>query len=256
MTFIFPRGYLSGLTLSTAGSSSTFGVTAGQASDSTNAAILNFASALAKTTGTWVVGTGNGALDTGSIATSTWYHAYLIQRPDTGVVDVLISLSVSAPTLPANYTLFRRIGSMKTDGSAHWIKFVQLGDEFLWDVYINDVNAATGTTAIVARTLTVPTGFQVSALVSIGSALGASGDGRFFVFSPDVNSAGAIANGSSVSNLIVGSLVFSAPSSVQSFYPMSVRTNAAAQIKTSAVMADSSMYINTTGWVDHRGKDQ
>ena len=129
-TVILP-GYISGLQLSTAGSSSTFGIAVGTASNTTALSYMALSSAYTKTTSSWTVGTGNGALDTGTIANNTWYHAFLIQRTDTGVVDVLVSLSPTSPTLPASYTLFRRIGSMKTDGSAHWTKFVQNGDEFL-----------------------------------------------------------------------------------------------------------------------------
>src|SRR5581483_6632569 len=87
------QNYLTGLTLSTAGSSATFSVAAGEAMDSTNVALMILAASISKTTSSWAVGSGNGGLDTGAIATSTWYHVWLIQRPDTGVVDVLISTS-------------------------------------------------------------------------------------------------------------------------------------------------------------------
>jgi hypothetical protein len=69
------------------------------------------------------------------------YHAYLIKRPDTGVVDVLTSVSATAPTLPTNYMLFRRVGSMKTNGSFQWIKFIQQGNVFYWDSPTLDVTA-------------------------------------------------------------------------------------------------------------------
>jgi hypothetical protein len=73
-----PRSYLSGLTLSAAGGTGTFGVAAGQAADSTNAAILNLGSAMSKTTAAWAAGTGNGSLDTGAISASAWYAVFLI----------------------------------------------------------------------------------------------------------------------------------------------------------------------------------
>jgi hypothetical protein len=37
-----------------------------------------------------------GALDTGTIPNNTWYHAWVIQHFDTGIVDVLISASATA----------------------------------------------------------------------------------------------------------------------------------------------------------------
>src|SRR5438045_2280633 len=112
-------GVLYGCTLSAAGATATFGIAAGTASG------MVLASAYTKTTAAWAVGTALGALDTGAIANNTWYHAFLIERTDTGVVDVLISLSPTAPTMPASYTIKRRIGSMKTDGSAQWKAFSQ-----------------------------------------------------------------------------------------------------------------------------------
>lgn len=96
------RSYLAGLTLSAAGSSSSFGIAVGVAADSANAVMLSLATAYTKTTGAWAVGTGNGSLDIGTIANNLFYFPYLIRRPDTGVVDVLTSL---APGTSATNTI-------------------------------------------------------------------------------------------------------------------------------------------------------
>src|ERR1700748_2450984 len=87
------RGFLAGLILSTAGSSSTFAVSPGLAADTNRAGYMEVASSISKTTSSWGVGTTAGALDTGTIANNTWYHVYVIKRLDTNVVDILISLS-------------------------------------------------------------------------------------------------------------------------------------------------------------------
>lgn len=161
----FLRSYLAGLMLSTAGASATFGIAAGMAADSTNVDMMVLASAFTKTTAAWALGSGNGALDTGTIAANTWYHVYLIKRSDTGVVGVAISLSAVAPTtggnIPAAFGLYRRIGSMRTNASSQWTKFVQVGDCFIWDVPFGDVSAyALGTTSTLFP-LTVPPGVSV-----------------------------------------------------------------------------------------------
>jgi hypothetical protein len=166
MTFIFPRSWLSGLILSTAGSSSTFGVTAGQCADSTNAAIMNVPAALTKTTAGWAAGTGNGALDSGSIAANTWYHVFAISDWVGVTTDILVSRSPTAPTPPAGFTLFRRIGSMKTDASFHWLGFVQTGDLFNYNTAIVDLGATIPINTITNVTLTVPTGIVVVAWFS------------------------------------------------------------------------------------------
>lgn len=166
-----PGGLLFGCTMSTAGSSTTMSITAGQAVNSTGAQLMTL-TAIAKTTAAWAVGTAAGGLDTGTIANNTWYHFFVIRRPDTGVVDALLSLSATAPTLPTNYTQFRRIGSGRTNGSAQWISFRQNGDEFDWATPVLDVNiSAVANAALTA--LTVPTGVRTQPKLQI--SVGCSG---------------------------------------------------------------------------------
>ena len=114
------QGFIGGLQLSAAGGSGIVGIAAGTASDSTSAALLTLASAFTKTTASWVAGTGNGGLDTGSLAANTVYYFYVI-----GVVgtpgDIVFSTSNSSPALPIGYTLFRNIGFALTDGSSYWV---------------------------------------------------------------------------------------------------------------------------------------
>ena len=70
-------------------------ISAGACSDEGNTLTMRLASPITKTTSAWAVGTGNGMLDTGSVAANFWYHVYLMERPDTSVVDVLMSLSIT-----------------------------------------------------------------------------------------------------------------------------------------------------------------
>lgn len=176
------QNYLSGLGLSTAGSSSSFSVGAGVANDSTNAVLMTLNSPYTKTTASWAVGSGNGSLDTGAIAINTWYNVFLIERVDTSVTDIIISASAS-PSLPANYTLFRRIGSMRTNASSQWTAFTQAGDTFIWQTSVADLSGANNAGARSAVTLTVPpvTPLQISALFrATGNATGAGSIGAIF----------------------------------------------------------------------------
>ena len=246
------RSYLAGLALSTAGGSSSFGVAAGAAANSTGAAMMALASAYTKTTAAWAVGSGNGALDTGAIANGTWYHVHLIERPDTGVVDLLLSLSATTPTLPANYTLFRRLGSLLTDGSAHFVAFSQLGDEFLWKTApALDVSAANPGTAAVTRTLTVPSGVQVTALMNVGIAGGAGGPIQVLISSLDANdqAPSQTASPGGQLTLIAGSTV--------PWAAIAPRTNTSGQVRSRLSFSDGSttLYISTQGWIDRRGRE-
>lgn len=246
------RSYLTGLTLSTAGSSATFGIAVGIACDSTAVAMMALASAYTKTASTWAVGSGNGSLDTGAIANTTSYHVWLIQRPDTGVVDVLTSLSATSPTMPTNYTLKRRIGSMKTDGSAQWVAFVQDGDLFQWLTFVASNSTDPGTGAV-SRTLGVPTGINVQAQIQ-PIFINLSTGGPSFVRLSDLATTDTLpsASNSDMPGANNGSGQLSLSASV-----MYVRTNTSAQIRARLSYSDGSvsLNINTLGWIDRRGRD-
>lgn len=61
---------------------------------------------------------GAGGLDTGALAASTWYSVWRIGKAD-GTRSWLISLSATAPSMPAGYTHKARVGWIRTDGTAN-----------------------------------------------------------------------------------------------------------------------------------------
>lgn len=61
--------------------------------------------------------TGANGLDAGSLANSTWYYVYVIVKSSDDTTAGLLSTSAS-PTLPSGYDLKRRVGMVRTDGSA------------------------------------------------------------------------------------------------------------------------------------------
>ncbi|MFQ6333196.1 hypothetical protein [Methylophilus sp. 3sh_L] len=73
---------------------------------------------------------GAGGLDTGAVTTSTWYYIFGITKDD-GTKAFLGSLSSTAPTLPAGFTKWARIGSLRTDATANKfpLAFKQMGTE-------------------------------------------------------------------------------------------------------------------------------
>jgi hypothetical protein len=242
------RSYLAGLTLSTAGSSSTFGIASGVAVDSTNVDAMTLASGYTKTTSAWAVGSGNGSIDTGTIANNTWYHVHLIKRPDTGVVDVLISLSATAPTLPTNYTLARRIGSMRTNGSAQWTRFTQTGDEFVWAASVADASGATVGTTSSLVTMSSPPNVKCKVNFNIVGANSTAAT-NFLVSSPDQNDVVSNSNPSGNRNMELGSTV------TVNAAMMSVVTNTSSQIRVNSSQPGTAYFISTFGWIDRRGRD-
>lgn len=247
----FERDYLAGCILSTAGFSATFSINACVTTDSTNATQMKQTSAYSKTTGAWAVGSANGGLDTGTVANNTWYHVYQIIRTDTGVVDYAFSLSASVPTtggnIPSAYTLFRRIGSLRTNGSAQWVLFIQLNDEFLWSASVPDVAAATLTAGTpVLETLTVPTGIQVLAIID--ADMNAATSIGVLVNSPDQ---AAVATPVFPNTNLVNATAGGAAAG-----HMWMRTNTSAQVRAAATATITSNFsITTQGWIDYRGRN-
>lgn len=78
-----------------------------------------------------LAGTVSGAngLDTGVLASSTWYSIWVIYNPTTLTTAGLMSTSSTAPTLPSGYTFKARVGWIRTDstGNKYPLSFKQYG---------------------------------------------------------------------------------------------------------------------------------
>jgi hypothetical protein len=240
-----PRTHLSGLTMSSPGSIITLSISAGQAVDSTNSVIMNFAGS-SKTTAIWALGAAVGGLDTGTIAINTWYHFYIIRRPDTGVLDCIFSLSGVSPTLPAGYTQFRRIGFALTNGSSQWIGFSQRGDEFLLTSSVLIYSTSSVPTSPTLITAAIAGGVK-SLLILNGYTYHASLSAQVSISSPDggANGGGAgilygIVPGGTLYGTVAGS---------------PVRTNTSSQISIVSNSASQSLSLYLNGWIDSRGKE-
>lgn len=242
-----PKGYIDGLTLSQ-GSTTTLGIAAGVCRDDSNSFDITLASAYTKSTSSWAVGTGNGGLDTGAIASSTWYYTYAIYRPDSGVSDILFTATYGSPTMPANYTKKRYIGAFKTDSSSHVPVILQYGDEFYLQTPVLDINNATpGSSANTGTLASVPTGLKVKALLTATSSSG----NVLYVSSLDTAD---LAPSTSVAPLFnVGSAIGGAGVSGQAAQDIEIWTNTSAQIRYRG--GGSLAAIVTRGYRDMRGKN-
>lgn len=165
---------ISGLTYANNGSDATndIDIAAGMAMDSTGVYAMTLASALTKQSdAAWAVGTNAGGLDTGAVGNSD-YYIWLIARSDTGVVDVLFSLSSTAPTMPANYDFKRLIGWFKRVGGTI-VAFTTYetnggGLRLLWTTPTLDINLSnTLTTSRRTDAVKVPLNFSVDAWLRV-----------------------------------------------------------------------------------------
>lgn len=235
-------------TLSTAGSSANFAASAGVAVDGTNASAMVLASALTKSTSAWAVGNNQGALDTGTIANNTWYHVYLIQRSDTGVVDVLISTNATSPTMPVSgaYDRKRRIGAMKTNGSAQWTKFYQYGDYFLWDVPVKDIDTTSLSTTPTLFTLSVPTGVNTRAVLK-GNAKHGTATNGLLLYSPNTTAQAADTPEGNAT------IIFQVNNVYVSFADQIV-TDTSGRVYAVSSASSTTVKGDTIGWFDPRGQ--
>lgn len=73
-----------------------------------------------------IASAGANGLDTGAEAANTWYYVWIIMKED-GTTASLLSVSSTAPTMPATY-IRKRLVSMVRNGAADFVDFVQQND--------------------------------------------------------------------------------------------------------------------------------
>lgn len=113
----------------------------------------------------WAAGNNAGGLFSGAIAASTWYHVFVIRKDSDGSIDAGFDTDIGAANIPAGYTEFRRIGSVKTDGASAILAFVQSGNWFHWSSPVLDINTLTGATNL-TQVINVPPGVECQADIS------------------------------------------------------------------------------------------
>jgi hypothetical protein len=250
------RGHIDGLTLSNDGTdpAKDIGITAGEAVDGGQAAIMVLSSALIKKLdAAWAVGTNAGALDGtesvgGTPDADTWYHIWLIQRSDTGVVDILASESATAPTMPTNYDRKRRIGAVLFDATPDILSFRQIGDRFLWPAPVSDYTDTTPGTSAVTVPLTAPLGVVVMALIRDELLNNAD---AFYLYT-------SLASADIVPSASAFTLKSNTPEGNQfARGSMTVETDTSSQIRfrSSDGTFSGTHDLRTEGWIDPRGRN-
>jgi hypothetical protein len=126
--------YITGAKLSFV-STTSVAVAAGQARDSTNVNDIELLSAV--TIDAAVVGAGG--IDKGALANNTMYAVYMIGSSyGNEESSAILSADLSAPFLPGNYDMSRRVGMVLTNGGAEILEFLQTGSgkdrEMTYDV--------------------------------------------------------------------------------------------------------------------------
>ena len=166
-----------------------------------------------KTTAAFVAGSGNGGLDTGTIASNTWYYPYAISNASGSLTDYVISANPSAPNLSATnllpYTKYTRLkGAFKTKpASSQIINFKNFKGEIslFTSTPAEQLISTAVATSLVVVTNALPV-IPVKASIAMkfdctglgGSSLTVWGDNQSTPTSPDVASSIATNNQFSV----------------------------------------------------------
>ncbi len=144
---------------------------------------INLAAAMMKRLDqVWAAGSGNGGLDQGALVANVWYHCFVILNPTTGTVDIIFSGSITNPLLPSGFTVFRRIWSILTNGSADIMPYSQSDDWCAWAVQLNSFSSGNLGASPTVITMATPLGIKVEAQFLL---LVVSGAGRVGVMDPD-----------------------------------------------------------------------
>lgn len=157
------------------------------------------------------------------------------------------------PKMPTSYNSFRRIGSIVRTGAA--IKaFVQDGNRFMWKTPVQDVSVTNPGTSAVTRTLTVPIGIRVLAIINAygGSSSGAADNPRA-VFINDLSLDDVTLTAASAFSVYAYSGA-AAQSGLGSMADVFTNMSGQVRSKVQVSTANTSMVINTHGWVDDRGQ--
>jgi hypothetical protein len=249
LSLFAPQKYISGLTYANNGTDAVndIDIAAGSCSDSTNVNILILSAITKQSDVAWAVGTGAGGLDTGAVGDNP-YYIWVIKRVDTGVVDVLFSLSSTAPVMPVNYTLKRLIGwfrrvaativafdTYETEGG---------GLEYIWDAPTLDINlAATLTTARRTDAVKVPLNFSVTAILNI-AITDAVINNQAILYCPDQAD---LVPSPTAANLASINIAVASQAAISQ---MRIRTSAAGLIAARATVATVDQYsVSTLGFI-------
>ncbi len=198
---------------------------------------------------TFVVGTNQGGLDTGTVAADTTYHCFAIHNLTTNISDFLFSTNLASPTLPSGFTKKRRIGSIITDSSSNILPgsftyFANGGYKFTFNASLNDRPQAASPTSPTLQALTVPGGIIVTALITADLKRNAGAGTQYALFvNPDYTA--TTPSATNYDNFVTPTVEDGNVISLQ------IETNISSQIIINATSSTPLMQIQTKGWIDY-----
>lgn len=252
-SLLYPPGFINGLILSNDAGDATndINITAGSCVDSTDATNITLSSEITKQIdASWVVGDDAGGFPSGlTLTNDTWYHVFLIRRSDTGVVDAGFDTSLTATNLlidASSYDSYRRIGSVRRDTAANKA-FFQNENIITYDIPIQDVSLAAGSTTRQLITLSAPPDIKFLANVAYHVDMTANADHYYLFYDP------AMTDSTPSAALFTGGVSDFSGVDIHHTQIFSVRTNTSAQAAERST-STASRSIMCFGYTDARGQ--
>lgn len=250
--FYGPPGYLYGLAISNnaVDAQHDIDISAGGCRNSDDTASIVLSSAITKQIDqNWAAGSAAGGFPSGlTLSNATWYRVFVIAKPD-GTTDAGFDTSATAANLLSDatgYTLYRRIGWVRTDGSANILEFRQDGDRFFWNA---PFEAATWTLAATAANLVVGAPPSSIAVASFDLQVTAGNTIYNVVRHPDGTDTAASASSFTFMARAVGA------ADTRSSFEVQCPTDASSQIEIrSSGTAGIAQAVMSLGWIDTRGR--
>lgn len=185
-------------------------------------------------------GTGNGMLDVGTIANTT-YHIFAIYNPVNSIAKLLASTSLASPTMPSGFTKKARIMSIKRVSAALQL-FDQFDKTFYLRTQVEDRALAAPPATPVLLTTSLPSGISLMGIFNCYIETGSSLPNSILIANPNSTTTAS----TSTHNL----RVVSSSASACSYNLIQVPTNSSAQVSVDAVSTNGSLQVITQGWID------
>lgn len=247
-------GYMFGCVLSNNASDATndIDITAGSWTDSTGVQLMTLPAMTKQLDAGWAAGSAAGFRNSGAAITDTTYHIYAVCKalgadPDyyahTSATIATVIAALQAEAGGSAYIYARRIASI-TRAAGAIRAFRQTGDRFDYYGQVADVSVAANT-AVTARTLSVPVGIKVEAIIRVLAK--ADNAGHTLVSDPDNGSVAGDGN---------NSVLYNATALAGDYTSAVIRvvTNTSAQINSDGNGTNAVISINTMGYIDTRGR--
>jgi hypothetical protein len=254
-----PKGYIWGMELSNnvADVSHDIDVSAGTCRDSTDTVTMKLDAAFTKLLDNnggangWVAGTDDDGRPVGvDLNGNIWYHVFIVYKTSGGLTDIGFDTDIDATNLLADsgYDYYRRLGAVKTNGSANILQFEQHADnfEFLTPEKTYDVNDP-GTGII---TVEIDAPLDIVTLASVVFSFNTQGGTAKALIAGHGNTVSLTPSATAPADIQINDTSEIGNVEVRLF------TDLLSQIKYSINLSSGSetVKIETRGWIDDRGR--